>query len=190
MAHFRGTVTAGGHPWPLEVEGGPAGRTIIRSGAAILLDENPFLARDTHTFRLGATTATLQWKQVGLAHECHITTDRTVLLPRVTSTGAPTRPLTAREKSHRNIRVFAAVTIVVGLLFLFVNSGLKVGDRYNPTMLAFAPVMVLAGVAALAMPDLALGLQTTNRRSVLIIAVLMAAVIASRMLFVGWWVGQ
>ncbi|MBV9496715.1 MAG: hypothetical protein JOZ54_20895 [Acidobacteria bacterium] len=190
MAHFRGTVTAGGHPWPLEVEGGPAGRTIIRSGAAILLDENPFIARDSYTFRLGTSTAMLKWVQTGFAHECHIVGDAPVVLRRVTSAATPARPLTAREVARRNVRVFALVTIVIGLLFLFVNCGLKVGDRYNPTMLAFAPVMVLAGLAALVTPNLALGLQTTNRRSVMIVAALIAAVIASRMLFVGWWVGQ
>ncbi len=187
MAHYRGIVRVNGTPHELQVEGSPGGRTVVRAGENVLLNEKPFVAKEDFAFRIGAKAVTLKWVQVGFGYECHIVADDRVILSASDGAGVPIPPLSAREKQRKNARFASAVIAVAGVLFLLIHAGVKVGDRYYPTLLAAAPLLIIVAIILVIAPDTIAKLKGTRTQTVILIVLVLIAAVASRILFVPFY---
>jgi hypothetical protein len=187
MAHYRGVVRVNGTPHELQVEGSPAGRTVVREGDQVLLSEKPFVAKEEFAFRIGPKSVTLKWVQVGFGYECHILADDRVVLSTIDSAGVTKPPLSAGEKQRKNTRFAAAGLAAAGVVCLVLNSGVKTGDRYYPTLLAMAPLLIIVAIVLAIAPDTFAKLRNGGSQTVIAIVLLLIFAVASRILFVPFY---
>jgi hypothetical protein len=187
MANYRGVVRIQGKPVEMDVEGSPAGRTLVRSGSTVLLNEKPFVAKEQFVFRVGVANVTLKWVQVGFGYECHVIGDDRVVLTSYDRAGVSRAPLSAAERERKKERFGSVVALGAGIVMILINSGVKIGGRYYPALLGMGPVLILAGLIGALRPDAVSSLKAGGTRLVVVLAVLAAAMVLSWLFFVPWY---
>jgi hypothetical protein len=214
MARYRGSVPLKGRSHDVEVDGYYFLRTSIRVDGRIVASRGPMNLSFAFPFRIGGTPVTMRWIPAGLTYDCRVIADQNVALARVDRTGqsptpspvnrtgqnagvsrvnptAQSRPGLTREQSDlRVLRVAGLISLLSGMLMLFLGYGLKPGEYYSPNGTALGPSMILIGIVCLGMPRLVRRRTTDNRVRTFLGVLFLLAFLASRVWFVPFFVAR
>jgi uncharacterized protein YjeT (DUF2065 family) len=190
MPQYRGTVQVKGRSHSVDVDGNYAFRTSIRVDGLVVATRGPMNLSFAFPFRIDGVPVTMRWIPVGLSYECRVIADQNVALSPLNRTGESLPLISAEEKARRNLRIAGFVGVAVGILLMATGAGLEAGQSYSPTIVALGPVAVLAGVVCAAAPRFARRLNRGNRERLLTWGVIFVVAMASRFLFVPFFIAR